>query len=54
VNGDQYYELDQIREQEYMLEATVRRASRQRSRSRFLGLIGSAVRRRPGTAAVRR
>jgi hypothetical protein len=42
-NADQLYELGQIREQEYMLEATVRR-SRRGHRS-TVGLIAGAARR---------
>lgn len=45
MRDDQLYELDQIREQESMLEATVRRAGSRRSRSRTLGLITAAARR---------
>ncbi|HEY7926578.1 MAG: hypothetical protein ACHQ06_05995 [Candidatus Dormibacteria bacterium] len=45
MNGDQLYELAQIREQEFMLEATLRRANRQRSRSRTIGLVAGAARR---------
>ena len=43
--GDRLNELGQIREQEFMLEATMRRASRRRSRIRTLGLISGAARR---------
>jgi hypothetical protein len=44
MNGNQLYELAQIREQEYMLEATVRRTGR-RDRRQGAGLIASASRR---------
>jgi hypothetical protein len=45
MNGDQLYELAKIREEESMLEATVRRASSRRSRSRTIGVIAGAARR---------
>jgi hypothetical protein len=44
MNGNQLYELAQIREQEYMLEATVRRSGR-RDRRQGVGLIAGAARR---------
>jgi hypothetical protein len=44
INGYQLYELAQIREQEYMLEATVRR-SRRRNRRQGAGLLATATRR---------
>ncbi len=44
MNGNQMYELAQIREQEYMLEATVRRSGR-RQRLQSIGLIASTARR---------
>ena len=44
MNGNQLYELAQIREQEYMLEATVRR-SRNRAGRTTVGLIAGATRR---------
>jgi hypothetical protein len=42
MNGDLLYELAQIREQEYMNEATLRRSAR---RTRRHGLIAGATRR---------
>jgi hypothetical protein len=42
MNGDLLYELAQIREQEYMNEATLRRSAR---RTRRQGLIAGATRR---------
>lgn len=45
MNGDQLYELAKIREEEFMLEATLRRASSRRSRSRTIGLIAGTARR---------
>ncbi|MBJ7610457.1 MAG: hypothetical protein JF887_13645 [Candidatus Dormibacteraeota bacterium] len=45
MRGDQLYELDQIREQESMLEAAMRRAGSRRTRARALGLITAAGRR---------
>jgi hypothetical protein len=45
INSDQLYELGQIREQEYMLEATLRRANSRRTRSRTIGMIAGAARR---------
>lgn len=44
MDGNQLYELAQIREQEYMLEATVRRSGR-RDRRQGVGLIAGAARR---------
>jgi hypothetical protein len=45
ISSDQLYELGQIREQEYMLEATLRRANSRRTRSRTIGVIAGAARR---------
>jgi hypothetical protein len=45
MNGDQLYELAKIREEEFMLEATMRRANSRRSRSRTIGVIAGAARR---------
>lgn len=45
MNADQLYELAQIREQEYMLEATVRRPAGRRGRRQGGGLIAGAARR---------
>lgn len=45
MNGDQLYELAKIREEESMLEATLRRAGSRRSRSRTIGVIAGAARR---------
>jgi hypothetical protein len=42
TNGNQLYELAQIREQEYMLEATLRRRG---SRGHGAGLIAGATKR---------
>lgn len=44
MNSDQLYELAQIREQEYMLSAVVRRARRQRRRQ-SLDLVAGVARR---------
>jgi hypothetical protein len=44
MNANQLYELGQIREQEYMLEATVRR-SRNRTKRQTVGVIAGAARR---------
>jgi hypothetical protein len=43
MNSDLLYELAQIREQEYMLEATVRRSNRRDRRQS--GVIAGAARR---------
>lgn len=43
MNANQLYELAQIREQEYMLEATMRRSGR-RNRRQGVGLIATATR----------
>jgi hypothetical protein len=43
MNGNQLYELAQIREQEYMMEATVRHSARRLRRQS--GLIAGAARR---------
>lgn len=45
MNGDQLYELAQIREQEYMLEATLRRSRARARNPRTGGLIAGAARR---------
>jgi TolB-like protein len=45
MNADQLYELAQIREQEYMLEGTVRRSARRLRRRQGGGLIAGAARR---------
>jgi hypothetical protein len=52
INNDQLYELGSIREQEFMLEAMLRRANSRRSRRRTIGVIAGAARRlrRPGDA----
>ena len=44
MNGEQLYELAQIREQEYMLEATLRRSGG-RPRGRATSLIAHTARR---------
>jgi hypothetical protein len=45
INNDQLYELGSIREQEFMLEATLRRANSLRSRLRTMSVIAGAARR---------
>lgn len=45
VYNDQLYELGQIREQEYMLDATVRRSGRNRNRLQGGSLLAGAARR---------
>jgi hypothetical protein len=45
MNGTQLYELAQIREQEYMLEATVRRTGRRNARAHASSLVIGAARR---------
>lgn len=45
MNGNQMYELAQIREQEYMLESTVRRSTARATRRHSAGLIAAAGRR---------
>ena len=45
INNDQLYELGSIREQEFMLEATLRRANSRRSRRRTMSVIAGAARR---------
>lgn len=52
MNPDQLYELAQIREQEFMREAMMRRAGGPRGRSRTVSVLAGAARRlRRGPAA---
>ncbi|MEO8897489.1 MAG: hypothetical protein ABI352_05690 [Candidatus Dormibacter sp.] len=45
INNDQLNELGSVREQEFMLEATLRRAHSRRMRRRTIGVIAGAARR---------
>jgi hypothetical protein len=45
MNWNQLYELSQIREQEYMMDAAVRRSAGRRNRRRTARLIIGATRR---------